>query len=167
MSNQNIDPIANNALKNAISELPKPKAKEVQNLLQKLIEEANTPAPEPQYTAKEIDELESAPTVGIEFVYFASKHDKEGVEWSVDFQRTTSVCFEWKNMPYLVIQGPYTPVCFNLNRAFFQGTNEVIGFGLKKENRVFLHMDPSSFPSEGQQQDLLNIAGNGDPRSGQ
>ena len=166
MSNQNIDSLANSALKNAINELPKPQAKEVQNLLQKLIEEANAPS-EPEMSAKDEAELEAAPTVGIEFVYFANKYDREGKDWTVDFEKTTSFCFEWRNMPYLVIQGPYTPICFNLNRAFWMGTNDAIGFGLKQDGRIYLHQDPEAFPSESAQQDLLFVAGNGDPKSGQ
>jgi hypothetical protein len=164
MSNNSIDPIANNALKSLIDNIPV-NSPAVKNLVADLIAEAN----QPQYTAKEIDELESAPTVGIEFVYFARSGDREkgieGKEWTIDFDRTTSVCFEWRNIHYLVIQGPYTPVCFNLNRAYFIGENEPIMDGLKKD-RVFLHMDPSKFPSENQQQDLLNVAGNGNPHSG-
>ena len=149
--NHKIDPLANNAMRAVINQVEE----ELKNA-------AKTP------TAAEIGNVFAEPNDKIiEFNYFAKKGSQHSEEWLVNFDRTTTVGMEWRNTPYLVIQGPYTPICFNLRRAYYAGqpTSNAIGFGLK-DQVVFLHMDPKEFPTEQDQQDLLTVAGKGNPRSG-
>ena len=162
MSNSQIDPIANTALENLIKSTPKLTAKDVMNSVSEEISNAQKSLfPEPIVAPPMAENA-------ISFVYFAPKNTDGGQakseEWTVDFDRTTSFCFEWRNCAYLVIQGPYTPICFALRRAFYIGEAEPIGFTLK--NRVFIPLDGKNFPSEQLQQDMLSIAGNGNPTSG-
>ena len=113
-------------------------------------------------------ETERSPNI-VDFMYFAKKDSDRSESWSVNPDITTVVGMEWRNIPYLVIQGSYTPICFNLRRVFLAGADGAVGYGMKEliEGLVFMHMDPKDFPTEGDQQNLLIIAGKGDPRSGQ
>ena len=157
-----MNPNPKDVLQNLIDGLPMPgtvkfSADQVKNLFQELLKGAQ---PEAECVEPHEEELSDDDFGCIGFVYFKNKDDREGKEWVVNFQTATTVCFSWRETPYLVVEGPYTPVCFNLNRAFEIETQQMIGFGLGNTpfHRVFLTLNPEKFPSEKFQQDLLNIS---------
>ena len=84
-----------------------------------------------------------------EFLYHSNKKGMLQT-WSTDFN--TAAFFMYKDVPYMLINGQWGVVCFNLNRAFWATDKTVIGM-IESKDFDFL----TTWPTAQQQTLLLNL----------
>ena len=84
-----------------------------------------------------------------EFLYHSNKKGQLQ-SWNIDFN--TAAFFMYKDVPYMLTQGAWGIVCFNLNRAFWATDKTVIG------TSATMHFDYLvAWPTADMQQLLLNL----------
>ena len=84
-----------------------------------------------------------------EFLYHSNKKGQLQ-SWNIDFN--TAAFFMYKDVPYMLTQGAWGVVCFNLNRAFWATDKTVIG------TSATMHFDYLvAWPTANMQQLLLNL----------
>ena len=69
-----------------------------------------------------------------EFLYHSNKKGQLQ-SWNTDFN--TAAFFVYKDVPYMLINGAWGVVCFNLNRAFWATDKTVIGFTATSMRNAF------------------------------
>ena len=84
-----------------------------------------------------------------EFLYHSNKKGQLQ-SWNTDFNK--AAFFVYKDVPYMLINGAWGVVCFNLNRAFWATDKTVIG------TSATMHFDYLvAWPTADMQQLLLNL----------
>jgi hypothetical protein len=87
-----------------------------------------------------------------EFLYHSNKKGQLQ-SWSTDFN--TAAFFMYKDVPYMLINGAWGVVCFNLNRAFWATDKTVIGTSATSRSNAFDYL--VAWPTADMQRLLLNL----------
>ena len=87
-----------------------------------------------------------------EFLYHSNKKGQLQ-SWNIDFNM--SAFFMYKDVPYMLTQGEWGVVCFNLNRAFWATDKTVIGTSATSRSNAFDYL--VAWPTADMQRLLLNL----------